>query len=731
MGLTRRGFLGATVPAAALMGLSACGGSDNAAGGSGGGGDDAIVVGFAQVGAESGWRTANTKSIQAAFEDAGIELKFSDAQQKQENQIKAIRSYIQQDVDVSRSRRSSRPAGTPCSTRPRPPASPSSSPTARSTPTDDSLYVTFLGSDFVDEGKKAGDWVVEEFADADGRSTIVQLEGTTGAAPAIDRAEGFADVIAADPKFEIVASQTGDFTRAGGKQVMEALLKSNPDIDLVYAHNDDMGLGAIEAIEAAGMVPGQGHQDRHRRRGQGRHAGARRRQDQLHRRVLTAARPAAGRHRQEGQRRRHGEKRIVTEETTFTQEQAIEALPTASTDAGTDQLRTTAGPAPTAATRPRRDADRTPDSSTTRPTRWHERRTRRRDDAASRSRSPACKALDGVDFRMFPGEVHSLMGENGAGKSTLIKALTGVYQIDAGEIAARRPSRSSFTGPAQAQAAGISTVYQEVNLLPEPLRRREHHARARAAAVRRASTGARMRRRAARAARAASTSTSTRPRCSAPTRSPCSSSSPSPAPPTSTPRCSSSTSRPRASTPTRSPSCSASSASLKDDGVAILFVSHFLDQVYEISDRLTVLRNGRLVGEYLHRRAAAHRPGAEDDRQGARHARRARASARSSRRRRRRPSRLPAGASGSAARARSSRSTSRSTRARSSASPACSARAAPSSPACSCGVDRADSGDAHASRATPGALRTPRQALKQRIAYSLGEPPQPRASSTT
>ena len=96
---------------------------------------------------------------------------------------------------------------------------------------------------------------------------------------------------------------------------------------------------------------------------------------------------------------------------------------------------------------------------------------------------PGVKALESVDFRLFPGEVHSLMGENGAGKSTLIKALTGVYSIDSGVI--RLDGRKvTFSGPAQAQAAGISTVYQEVNLLREPLGRRERHARPRAAAVR-------------------------------------------------------------------------------------------------------------------------------------------------------------------------------------------------------------------------------------------------------
>ena len=250
-------FMAAAIATASVVALSACGGQEAAPGGeSGTGGSDPIVLGFAQVGAESGWRTANTKSIQDSAKEAGIELKFSDAQQKQENQIKAIRSYIQQKVDViafspvvesgwDTVLKEAKDAEIPVVLTDRAVDSP-----------DDSLYVSFIGSDFIEEGKKAGTWVTKEFADADAVN-IIQLEGTTGAAPAIDRAEGFAEVIKADPKYKVVASQTGDFTRAGGKQVTEALLKSNPDVNLIYAHNDDMGLGAIEAIEAAGKVPGK------------------------------------------------------------------------------------------------------------------------------------------------------------------------------------------------------------------------------------------------------------------------------------------------------------------------------------------------------------------------------------------------------------------------------------------------------------------------------------------
>ena len=242
--------------AAALAGpLAACGGGDGD--GAGSGSDDGkITLGFSQVGAESGWRTANTKSIQDSAKEAGIDLKFSDAQQKQENQIKAIRSFIQQKVDIiafspvvesgwDTVLKEAKDADIPVILTDRAVDSP-----------DTSLYKTFIGSDFVEEGKKAGEWLVKEYASSTDPVNIVELQGTTGSAPANDRKKGFGDVIAAEPKFKIIASQTGDFTRAKGKEVMEAFLKANPDIDVLYAHNDDMGLGAIEAIEGAGKKPG-------------------------------------------------------------------------------------------------------------------------------------------------------------------------------------------------------------------------------------------------------------------------------------------------------------------------------------------------------------------------------------------------------------------------------------------------------------------------------------------
>jgi galactofuranose transport system substrate-binding protein len=247
------------VAATALLtlGVAACGGSSGSTAAGGGGGSEALTLGFAQVGAESGWRTANTKSIQDSAAAAGVNLKFSDGQQKQENQIKAIRSYIQQKVDViafspvvttgwDTVLQEAKRANIPVILTDR----------AVDTP-DQTLYKTFLGSDFVAEGKKAGDWLVGQEKTATGPVNIVQLEGTTGSAPAIDRTKGFAASIAANPNLKVVASQTGDFTRSGGKQVMEAFLKSQPKIDVVYAQNDDMGLGAIEAIQAAGKVPGK------------------------------------------------------------------------------------------------------------------------------------------------------------------------------------------------------------------------------------------------------------------------------------------------------------------------------------------------------------------------------------------------------------------------------------------------------------------------------------------
>ncbi|VEG53247.1 ABC transporter periplasmic protein [Mycolicibacterium aurum] len=238
--------------------LAACGSGPAPGAAPGGGGEGGqITMGFSQVGAESGWRTANTASIQDAAKAADVDLKFSDANGKQENQISAIRSFIQQRVDViafspvvrtgwDAVLLEAKNAGIPVIL------------TDRAVDTQEKdVYKTFLGADFVREGQWAGDWVVKQYAAAPGPVNIVQLEGTTGSDPALERSSGFAEAISTNPNLTVIASQTGDFTRSGGKQVMEAFLKANPKIDLVFAQNDDMALGAMEAIEAAGLKPGQ------------------------------------------------------------------------------------------------------------------------------------------------------------------------------------------------------------------------------------------------------------------------------------------------------------------------------------------------------------------------------------------------------------------------------------------------------------------------------------------
>ena len=215
-----------------------------------------IVLGFSQVGAESEWRTANTESIKSSAKDAGIELKFSDAQQKQENQIKAIRAFIAQKVDViAFSPVVESGWGTVLQE-----AKAAKIPVILSdravNEKDDSLWVSFMGSDFVEEGRHAGRWLVEKTKGSTTPVNIVELQGTVGSAPAIDRKKGFEEIIKADPKFKIIRSQTGDFTRAKGKEVMEAFLKAEgKKINVLYAHNDDMAIGAIQAIEEAGMKP--------------------------------------------------------------------------------------------------------------------------------------------------------------------------------------------------------------------------------------------------------------------------------------------------------------------------------------------------------------------------------------------------------------------------------------------------------------------------------------------
>jgi ABC-type sugar transport system substrate-binding protein len=249
-----KSFIQLMLAAAAAL-LVACSGGDPKS--QAGNGARPIVLGFSQIGAESEWRTANTTSIQSAAPEAGITLRFSDAQQKQENQIKALRSFIAQRVDViafspvvetgwETVLREAKAANIPVIL------------TDRAVEVSDaSLYLSLIGSDFVEEGRKAGRWLLENTKDVQGDINIVELQGTVGSAPANDRKKGFAEIIAADARYKIIRSQTGDFTRAKGKEVMEAFLKAEGrKINVLFAHNDDMAIGAIQAIEEAGLKPG-------------------------------------------------------------------------------------------------------------------------------------------------------------------------------------------------------------------------------------------------------------------------------------------------------------------------------------------------------------------------------------------------------------------------------------------------------------------------------------------
>ena len=233
--------------AAAMLLVTGCSKSDS----------DKIKVGFSQVGAESDWRKASTESIKGEAEKrASIELTFSDAQQKQENQIKAIRNFISKGVDVISFSpvvatgfedvlKEAKEAEIPVVLFDR--AVDVSEP---------GLYVSFIGSDFVEEGRRAGRWVVKTVGE---NANVAELVGTVGSAPAIDRKKGFEEIISNYPGIKIIKSQSGDFTRAKGKEVMESFLKS-PEADqiqVLFAHNDDMALGAIQAIEEAGKKPGK------------------------------------------------------------------------------------------------------------------------------------------------------------------------------------------------------------------------------------------------------------------------------------------------------------------------------------------------------------------------------------------------------------------------------------------------------------------------------------------
>jgi ABC-type sugar transport system substrate-binding protein len=215
-----------------------------------------MTVGFSQIGSESGWRAAETSVTKLEAEKRGVDLKFADAQQKQENQIKAIRGFIAQGVDAimvapvvatgwDSVLQEAKEAEIPVILL------------DRGIDGSPDLYMTMVASDQVLEGKVAGDWLVKDAAGKE--CNVVELQGTTGSTPAINRKKGFEEAIAGTATIKIIRSQTGDFTRAKGKEVMEGFLKAEgggKNICALYAHNDDMAVGAIQAIKEAGLKPG-------------------------------------------------------------------------------------------------------------------------------------------------------------------------------------------------------------------------------------------------------------------------------------------------------------------------------------------------------------------------------------------------------------------------------------------------------------------------------------------
>jgi simple sugar transport system substrate-binding protein len=220
-----------------------------------GDGGRGLTIGFSQVGSESDWRTAFTEITLAEAERRGINLLFSNAENSQQAQIAAIRSFIEQRVDAIILAPVIETGWTPILQE----VEAAGIPVViidRNVTADESLYLTRVSSDFVFEGRLAAAWLAQATS---GDCQIVELEGTVGSSAARDRQIGFTEVITLFPNMQIIVSQTGDFRRPMGQDVMEGILHTeNPsEICAVWSHNDDMAIGAIAAIKQAGLDPGQ------------------------------------------------------------------------------------------------------------------------------------------------------------------------------------------------------------------------------------------------------------------------------------------------------------------------------------------------------------------------------------------------------------------------------------------------------------------------------------------
>jgi len=216
-----------------------------------------VVLGFSQLSGQANWNKANTESIRNAARDAGIELRIEDAQRSQERQLATLRSLIKERVDVIAFSpvvetgwefvlREIRAAGIPVILMDR-----------TIEVSDETLYVSLIGSDFVEEGRRAALWLLEHTREARTDVDIVELQGTVDSAPANGRSQGFNEAISGDSRYRVIRSKSADFDRERAREIMAGFLQSEGRrIRVVFAHSDSMALGAIDAIEGAGLKPG-------------------------------------------------------------------------------------------------------------------------------------------------------------------------------------------------------------------------------------------------------------------------------------------------------------------------------------------------------------------------------------------------------------------------------------------------------------------------------------------